>query len=71
MQTNLDALVKWRSSEITVDTLNDVFKLTPEGPMVRWPKDLHKSIAKKLEESNSRVSRHLEKLIESGELPKA
>lgn len=57
MQTNLDALVKWRSSEITVDTLSDVFKLTPEGPTMSWPKDLHKGIAKKLEESNNRVSR--------------
>lgn len=70
MQTNLDALEKWRSSEITIDTLNDVFNRTPEGPIVSWPKDLHKTIAKDLEESNNRVSRHFDKLIESGKLPK-
>lgn len=70
MHNCLDNLEKWRSMNITVDTLDDVYKLTPNGPMEAWPKHFHKEIATKIGSSNKRVSRHLDQLIRSGKLPK-
>lgn len=70
MEENLNALEKWRSTAITIDTLDAVYELMPVGPKSSWPKYVNKDIAEKLGTSKSRITRHVDQLIKEGALPK-
>lgn len=70
MEHNLDVLEKWRSTSITVDTLDAVYDLMPVGPKNLWPKHVNKDIARNLGTSNNRITRHVDQLVKEGALPK-